>query len=223
MKNSFLPVILGAKINTPFLRFFPKNMHITDKYLALIKKIAKVKTSLKSDFILTSEEKNKWDSLKIPPSIFIACSSRSKVKRYSYECLKKVVGDLRGKYSLVVLGMEKERQFYGDILSLGGVVDLLGQTRMIDVFYLLKNYARLIIGVDSSITHLGSYLNIPIISFFGPTHPGRSYPKSDNSLILTNEEARCAPCEKAACEFDYECMNIEPQRVVEAVRQILNK
>jgi len=233
LKNSFLPVILRAKLRTPFIRSFPKNTHITDKYLALIRRFTPLENSLtgftrprealKSNFILSDDEKNRWESLRISRSVFIACSSRSVVKGYPYECLKEVVQILGEEVPLVILGTEADRDFYKDILSSDKVYDLVGKTRMIDAFYLLKNYARLLLGVDSSILHLASYLNVPAVSIFGPTHPGRSYPKSANSIVLTNKNAACAPCEKPTCKFDYECMKVEPSEVVEAIRQILNK
>lgn len=221
LKNSFLPVILRAKLRTPFIRSFPKNMHIADKYLALIRRFTQSREVVRGDFILSDDEKGKWENLRIGPSVFIACSSRSVVKRYPYECLKRVVQILEKDVSLVILGTEADRDFYKDILSFGQVYDLVGKTRMTDVFYLLKNYARLLLGVDSSILHLASYLNIPAVSIFGPTHPGRSYPKSDNSIILTNKSAACAPCEKPTCKFDYECMKVEPGEAVKAIRRII--
>ncbi|MBU1366544.1 MAG: glycosyltransferase family 9 protein [Candidatus Omnitrophica bacterium] len=222
LKNSFLPIIVGAKLRTPYFRKFPKNMHIADKNLALIKKIAKKEEEEKSDFSFGDESKSKWDNLGITSALFIACSSRSLLKRYSYFYLRKVVEDLAKIYPVAILGEKGDREFYGDILSLPEVIDLVGQTTMVDVFYLLKNYARLLLGVDSSVTHLGSYLNVPIVSIFGPTHPGRSYPKSDKSVVLTNKSVSCAPCEKATCDFNYECMKIEPGIIIDVVKNLLS-
>ena len=217
LKNSFLPVILGTKQNSPFLRCCPKNTHIKDKYLSLVKKIAPSGIKSRSDFILSDEEKIKWDKLAIPPSLFIACTSLTMVKNYPYEYLKKAVKSLDRKYPIVILGSQEDRQFYKDILSLEGVRDLAGKTRMIDVFYLLKNYARLLLAVDSSILHMGSYLNIPLVALFGPTHPNRSHPYSDKYSVLQNEGLSCLPCEKGSCDFNYECMKIDSERVVAAI------
>ncbi|MBN2120963.1 MAG: glycosyltransferase family 9 protein [Candidatus Omnitrophica bacterium] len=223
LKNTFFPVISGAKLRTPLIRFFPKNMHITDKYLGLISKFTSPDKNIRGEFILEPKEKDKWDKSGIVSSVFIACSSRSIVKKYPYQNLKEMVELLEKDYHVVILGVQDDRSFYADILKLKGVVDLVGKTSMIDIFYLLKNYACLVVGVDSSILHFASYLNVPCVSMFGPTHPGRSYPKSKGSVILCNEELACRPCEKPTCKFNHECMKVDARDIAKAVRKILNK
>jgi len=223
LKNSFFPVILGAKIHTPFIRHFPKNMHIKEKYLKLVEKIAPQEAGDKSEFILSDSEKAKWDSRILSKSIFIGCASLSPIKEYPYEYLKKVVEDLKRNYNLVILGSLKDRKFYKDILAFKGVVDLVGKTEMVDVYYLLKNYAQAVLGIDSSVTHLASYLGIPAVAIFGPTSYKRSHPWSENSIILRKEELECLACEKVRCAFNHECMKIEPQIVIDAIEGIIQK
>ena len=155
------------------------------------------------------------------PSIFLACSSRSIVKKYPYECAKGLVELLSKGHNVVILGLQEDRDFYRDILKAEGVVDLVGRTTMIEVFYLLKNFGRLVIGVDSSILHTASYLNIPAIALFGPTHPGRSYPKSEGSVQVWKKDLQCTPCEKPTCRHDYECLKIEPREIADIANRIL--
>ena len=223
LKNSFFPIILGAKLHTPFIRRFPKNLHIKEKYLKLVGKIAPKKSLERSEFVLTEDEKARWDSQNLDKSIFIACGSLSRVKEYPYENLREVIEYLRKKYKIVILGIEKNRKYYKDILSLEGVVDLVGKTEMIDVYYLVSKHAHLILGVDSSLTHLASYIGIPAIAIFGPTSYKRSYPWSKDSIILQKNNLECLPCEKAKCVFNHECMKIEPEEVIEAIEKIMGK
>ncbi|UCG35369.1 MAG: glycosyltransferase family 9 protein [Candidatus Omnitrophota bacterium] len=220
LKNSFLPLIVGPKLRTPFLRFFPKNLHIKEKYLSLIKRITPLGQTQKSDCVLSEEEKSKWEKLNMVPSIFIACTSLTAIKCYPYEYLKQVVEELAQTYPVVIIGSEKDRQFYADILSMPAVLDLVGKTQMNDVFYLLKKYAKVLLAVDSSIMHMGSYLDIPIVGLFGPTHPKRSYPYSERSIVLWNKGLTCTPCERAQCRFNIECMKIKPQEVVQAIKKL---
>jgi len=220
LKNSFLPVILGVKQRTSFLRKFPKDMHAGKEYLALIDKIAPKKGALKHEFAFSAREEKKWKSLGVKKSIFIACSSHSNLKKYPYEYLKKVVEDLGKDYSLVILGLEKDRDFYKDILSMPAVVDLVGKTDMNEVFCLLKKYARLLLCVDSSIMHAASYLNLPIVALFGPTEIKRYGPWSKKSVILRKENITCAPCGSAKCGINVECMYIEPVKVVKAANRM---
>lgn len=223
LKNSFLPVISGAKIKTPFIRKFPKNTPAKDMYLNLIKKFTSQDAKTKSEFIITEEEKNKWHSRNFSPVIFIACSSLSSKKRYPYVHLKAVVQNLKQTYPLVILGEKADRTFYKDILSEEGVVDLVGKTSISDIFYLLKNYARLIICVDSSIMHIASYLNLPIVALFGPTSANNYGPWSDNYIILQNKTLSCCPCESSQCKINHECMNITLKEIKEAIEIIIKK
>ncbi|MFH1503826.1 MAG: glycosyltransferase family 9 protein [Candidatus Omnitrophota bacterium] len=221
LKNSFLPVVLGTKQRSTFLRNFPKGTHVKDEYLRLVRKIAPNTTALIGNFNISLEEKEKWDSLNIKQAIFIACFSRSHLKTYTYEYLKKVVETLSKRHKLVILGLKKDSSFYKDILTMANVVDLTGQTSMNEVFYLLKNYASLALCVDSSIMHAASYLNQPIVAIFGPTDPKRYGPWTKNKVILRRKELSCAPCGRAQCDTNIECMCVSPKRVVEAVEKML--
>jgi len=223
LKNSFLPVLLGIRERTPFLRRYPRNMHITEKYLAFTGNILKDKERPRSSFALTDKEIEKWTEQKIPSSIFIACSSRSRLKRYAYECLKSVVQELSLILPLVILGDKSDSGYYKDILKEDNVIDLVGKTSMSEVFYLLGNYACCLLCVDSSILHAGSYLNLPVAALFGPTYPDRFRPRSKGSVVLWKRNLPCVPCGMPVCENDSECMRIAPSRVVWAVRKILAK
>ena len=223
LKNSFLPILLGAKIHTPLVRQFSNKVHIVDKYLKVVSKIIPKPSTMKSDFLLSEDEKNKWATLNIAKAIFIACTSLSRIKQYPRDYTEKVVELLSGKHRIVVLGHESERDFYKDILNRPEVIDLVGKTAIWEVFYLLKKYASLLVGVDSSLTHMASYLEIPVVSMFGPTSYERSCPRSKYSVALRKEGLDCLPCEAARCHQKNECMKIEPEEVVKSVTQIISK
>ena len=220
LKNSFLPVVLGTKRRTPFCRKNLKGVHAKEVYLKVIDNLVPKKQSIRGDFILDDEEKRKWQSLQPGPFLFIACTSNSKLKFYPYDYLKKLVEVLKEDYPLVILGENKDRLFYKDILDMEGVVDLVGKTTMGDVHYLLKNYARLLLCVDSCIMHLGSYLNLPTVALFGATDPDRYGPWSDKATVLVNKSVACVPCLKAVCSFNRECMQIPSQNVKEAIASV---
>tara|TARA_B100000315_G_C14504991_1_gene554160 strand:- start:594 stop:1304 length:711 start_codon:yes stop_codon:yes gene_type:complete len=220
-KHSMLPLLLGIPVHTPSLRRFSNKVHIVDKYLKIIEKIAPKKANLKSDFILEDNSKSKWDDLNLKKAIFIACTSLSKIKQYPPQLIAEVIDLLANKYKIIILGMESERKFYKDILKKEGVVDLVGKTKMEDIFYLLKNFACLLLGVDSSITHMASYLDLSVVALFGPTSYERSYPRSKHSLALKREDLECVPCESGDCDKNIECMDINPQRVAAAIEEII--
>ncbi len=222
LKNSFLPVVVGAKQRTPFYRGPLSRCHTKDAYLNIAAAFISQEPRVpRSRFLLNSSAEKKWQELKLEPAVFVACSSLSELKRYPYSYLKKVIQGLREKkYPLVILGEEKEKNFYADILELEGVVDLVGKTSISDAAYLLEKSARVLLCVDSGIMHLGSYLNIPQVVLFGPTDVAGFAPWSDKAVILRNTAVECQVCRGAGCHLDYGCMKIAPERVIGAVEKL---
>lgn len=221
LKNSFLPLIVGGA-HTPFIRAWSETTHAKDVYLGLLTRLCSDVSTHQSDFVLHEAERARWESLVPAKAVFIACASRHFSKSYPYEYLSKVVAGIPAKYPLVVLGADVDRQFYGDILTQKGVIDLVGKTGLTDVFYLLKHHASLLLTVDSSILHLGSYLNVPIVALFGPTNERIYGPWSAHSRVLKNPNLSCVPCEDPHCKFKSECMHIESGDVIKEVLKFLN-
>lgn len=204
LKNSFLPVLLGIRKRTPFIRHQSKDVLIKDTYLSLLDRLAPKKESCRSRFVISGLKIGKWQGYNFKKSIFIACSSLSRLKQYPAGYLKPALAALVKKHPVVILGQARDRNYYGDILAIEGVTDLVGKTAMSDVAYLLANYASLLLCVDSSILHIGSYLNIPIAALFGPTDPEMYGPWSKVSKVLQAEN-----------------MAIEPKEVVLAAEEML--
>jgi lipopolysaccharide heptosyltransferase II len=222
-KNTAIPFISGAKWRTPVIRRFASTDHITDKYLSLIKDLGEEKEKRRSDFLVTPADQARLNALLNRPAIFLACSSRSLLKQYPYEYLSRLVKLLNQKRFIAIVGESAEREFFKDILTYNNVIDLVGKTSISDVFYLLKNYALVVAGGDSSIVHMSSYLNLPTVALFGATTISRSQPRSDLSAVLVNEQVDCVPCEKAFCYSGYECMKIDPGKIVAAINFLLNQ
>ena len=222
LKHSALPVMLGAKKRTPLFRKAIRGGHVRDEYLALINRFTPRNSAVKSEFSVSERESDRWRKLGSKKVVFIACSSREKLKRYPYEYLLKVITELLSGYTLAILGVEEDRQFYKDILSLRGVIDLVGKTEMADVYYLLKNYGQLLICADSSIMHLASYLNIPIVALFGVTDPVRYGPWSEKFIIVRGKKLLPAP-KKESYRERLEDMKINPAKVLEAIKTMLKE
>lgn len=222
LKNSFLPAIIAAKKRTPFIRCYHKDMHLVEKYLILAKSVCSDKSIVKkSEFKVSDAVMRKWHDLNIPKAIFIACFSKSPIKRYPANYLQQVIRRLVINNPIVIIGEKKEEEFYRDIVNIPGVINLLGATNLIEVTYLLKHYAKALLGVDSSILHIASYLNIPVVSLFGPTPIARSKPLSDRSIVLVNKGSACLSCDVPGCKYGNECMLISPDVVVDSIYKVL--
>lgn len=220
-KNSFLPFLLKVEQRTSFIRRYPASMHTKDRYLKLVEKIVKIRKADKGKFVL-KEEEERWAKYNIEKSIFIATASHSSLKVYPYRNLKPIVESLSRKYRVVLLGDAQAKDYYKDIGNISGVLDLAGKTSFLDVYYLLKNFSLLCVAVDSSILHLASYLNLGVVALFGPTDISRYGPWSENSRVLFREDLPCRPCRQAVCKANYQCMDIEEERVIEEINYLLN-
>ncbi len=219
LKNSMLPFFAGCR-HTSFFRNFTDNKHSKDIYLSLIKKFAPKETDKAGDFLLTEEERGKWNAYNFSRSIFIACASNSDPKRYPYKCLKEAIQKLKTGEKIVIIGQESDKRFYGDIGSMENVIDLTGETKIHEIFYLLKNYASMAICVDSSILHIASYVDTPIIGLFGPTSTQKYGPWSKKFILLGRNDLPCVPCQMPCCRYNHECMDIGPDEIVDAVSRL---
>ncbi|MBU2102100.1 MAG: glycosyltransferase family 9 protein [Candidatus Omnitrophota bacterium] len=220
LKNSFLPVFIGARYRTPYHR--PnERVHVKETYLSVINRLAPQPVQHVGSFRLSPDEIRAWEPLRLSPSIFIACASKSSQKTYPHHLLREVISGLPGQMQIVLLGQESDRAYYQDIPAIRGIVDLLGKTKLYDIAYLLSHHARMLIGVDSSIMQLASYLNVPVLALFGPTDPVRYGPWSQYSLLVRNDHLSCLPCAQAQCALNHHCMEISPARIHDAVNVLM--
>jgi heptosyltransferase-2 len=75
-----------------------------------------------------------------------------------------------------------------------GVVDLTRGTTLAEAAALLQK-ARLAVCNDSGLMHLAAAVGTPVISIFGPTHPGEKKPLQAGSVaVWKGEGMECSPC-----------------------------
>ncbi|MGH8445917.1 MAG: glycosyltransferase family 9 protein [Solimonas sp.] len=101
------------------------------------------------------------------------------------------------------------------------LVNLAGKTKLGELPAWLSQ-ARLVVGVDTGLTHIGIAVKTPTIALFGSTCP---YLKGAESPMLVMYDALpCAPCRRnPTCDGRYDCMRgLTPERVSNAARQLLN-
>jgi heptosyltransferase-1 len=100
------------------------------------------------------------------------------------------------------------------------LINLVGQTKLPELPAWLAQ-ARLVVGVDTGLTHIGIAVRTPTIALFGSTCP---YLKGAASPLLVMYDALpCAPCRRhPTCDGRYDCMRgLTPLRVATAARQLL--
>jgi len=102
------------------------------------------------------------------------------------------------------------------------VTNMTGKTRLRQAAALIKN-AKLLIGVDTGLTHMGTAFEIPTIALFGSTCPYLETDSNKTRVIYRNLE--CSPCRrKPTCDGDYTCMKlITADEVIDTARELLPK
>lgn len=85
----------------------------------------------------------------------------------------------------------------------------------------LINNAKLLVGVDTGMTHAGIAQQTPTIALFGSTRPYLHTNFQDSVVIYLDKS--CAPCaRKPTCGGQFHCMNdITPDMVLQSVRKVL--
>ncbi len=126
------------------------------------------------------------------------------------------------KLDVVMLGGPADREAAQAIAEQAGgdIHDLAGRTTLRESAAIIDG-ARLLIGVDTGLTHMGSALRRPTVALFGATRPYRD-PDAPLTRILY-DDLPCAPCRHSpTCGGAYTCMRqLTVARVMDAAGQVL--
>ena len=121
-----------------------------------------------------------------------------------------------------VLGGPGDRAAANDITGRAGdtMIDVVGQTTLRQAAALIK-HARLLVGVDTGLTHMGTAFGIPTLALFGSTCP---YRETDSpKTVVLYKQLPCSPCYRSpTCGGAFTCMmSISVDDVIAAVRPLL--
>lgn len=122
----------------------------------------------------------------------------------------------------VVLGGPGDRAHAARLVAQmpAGSLDLAGRTALADLPAWLAQ-ARLVIGVDTGLTHIGIAVRTPTVALFGSTCPYTQ--GADAPLAVLYDGLPCAPCKRhPSCDGAYTCMTqLSPERVFRAAQRLV--
>ncbi|WP_075187322.1 glycosyltransferase family 9 protein [Teredinibacter haidensis] len=143
-------------------------------------------------------------------------------KRWPDEYWKQISLRIRGRYQLktVILGLERDTEKGGEIATAIGAISLVGKTTYSQAGELIK-HAKLVIGIDTGLMHLGHAFRTPTIGLFGSTCP-YSYAGVETSKIIY-QKRYCSPCNnKPICSGRFDCMKeITPDIVLSELKPLM--
>lgn len=145
-------------------------------------------------------------------------SGRRRVKEWTDEGFAAVGSWLAGRgITPVILGTEPAS---GIVNECDEITDLSGKTNLGEAAAIVSR-ARLMVGVDSGILHLGAAVETPVIGLYGPSNPAITGPQGEGHAVLTSG-ADCSPCMKTECTLGRVCMlNLSVGQVTAAVNSML--
>jgi heptosyltransferase-1 len=120
----------------------------------------------------------------------------------------------------VLLGAPGDRPAAARIAAGTPIVDLTGRTSLAQAAAIIKS-ARLVVGVDTGLTHIGVALGRPTVALFGSTRPYLDACRGNASVIWLG--LACSPCRRRpTCGGAYTCLReITADRVLRHARQVL--
>ncbi|BBB91611.1 MAG TPA: lipopolysaccharide heptosyltransferase II [Methylomusa anaerophila] len=121
-----------------------------------------------------------------------------------------------------IVGAPEDKDYAAEVIALAKtpVANFCGRTELGDLAAVLKQ-TDLFITVDTGATHIGATQDVPMVVIYGCTSPKRWHPLSDNTVVLTTDEA-CCPCAVSADQCpEHQCMNgISVNRVLEKIYEL---
>ncbi len=102
----------------------------------------------------------------------------------------------------------------------GPLVNLTGRTSLAECAALIGS-ARLLIGVDTGLTHLGTAMRTPTVALFGSTSPYLDTGRADGCVLYQPRD--CSPCHRRpSCGGRFDCMGAHSvDRVLAAADTVL--
>ncbi|WP_433801477.1 glycosyltransferase family 9 protein [Actinomycetospora sp. CA-084318] len=124
-------------------------------------------------------------------------------------------------WTVVVTGTAKEADLVDRAAA--GVPGVVRMTGELD----LPGLAALVAGADAVVVnnsggaHLADAVGTPVVELFAGTEEvGQYAPRTVPAEVLTRPVS-CSPCRQLVCPFDQECLDVAPQRVVDAVVRLV--
>ena len=109
-----------------------------------------------------------------------------------------------------------------DAIRDNNLIDLTGRTTLGELFALTERM-RVLLTCDNASMHIASDLGVKVVALFGPTDSEEYGPTGKDDIII-KKDIECAPCKKATCRLNRECMNeISAEEITSAVHRSLKR
>lgn len=230
IRNTVFPLLIGPKYRTATIQKFPRSaMHRKDRHLYRLKALGIDRIEELPYIHITKEDEEHVEKLLKDngigqPIVVMNAGAKSHLKRWTAEGFAGVADRLISECTanVVFVGLKDDEPIVEDVIKKmkQKPYNLVNKTNVRQLAGLLKRSALLITN-DSAPLHLGSAVGVKVVALFGPTDPKKYGPLGEFDVVV-KEKLSCAPCEKAECARNYECMRlISPDTVFDAAKMML--
>lgn len=230
LRNTIFPLLLGPKFRTATIEHFPRDIvHAKRKHLYRLVSLG-IKNLDEPSYIYIPDDDERYIStlLKesgiVDPIVVISPGAKSHLKRWALEGFADTADRLIGECgaSVVFVGILDDADIISRIAGkmknkAHNFVDKINIRQLAA----LLNRSKLLITNDSAPLHIGCAVGTKVLSIFGPTDPDKYGPTGEMDVVV-RAKLSCAPCERAECSCNYECMKlIQPDEVFEAAKLMI--
>jgi heptosyltransferase-1 len=202
--------------------------HLPGKeYRALCQALGLDTTPYRLEVVVSAEDRLAADKVLaeagVGPDFAVFCPFTTRPQKHWFderwvELARQVQAEF-GK-AVVFLGGPADREHGAALAQASGAFSLAGKTALGEAAAIIQQ-ARLLVGVDTGLTHLGLAMAAPTLALFGSTRP-YLVPDMPRSRVLY-EPRTCSPCRRRpTCDGRFDCMRAhEVAGVLGAIRELL--
>lgn len=231
MRRSLMPLLIGARRRTS-LALVEKRLvrHKRSAHLSKLKDLG-IEYKKRRNIYIDGKDKNEVAGLleeygikKDDLLIGVSPTCRSPLKQWPPEGFIAVLRELLqlGKYKVVLMGENKKGHISKKIANAvnnKNLIDLTGKTNLFQFFALIER-TQVLLTCDSASLHIACDLGVRTVAIFGPTDFKEYGPIGKDDIVI-KKDLKCAPCKKARCKFNNECMKeINAKEVLEALKRL---
>ncbi len=165
------------------------------------------------------------------PFAVLAPGASAAARRYDPARFARVAAQFAAHtgWPVVVVGSERDGERMGPVLDLAAshpegsrplVRSLVGKTD-VPALVALIGRARLLFANDSGPMHFADALGVPMVILYSGTERESQWEPRHAPATLLRVPTPCAPCHLFECPYHMECLDIAPERVVEAAVALL--
>ncbi len=230
IRNTVFPLLIGPKYRTATIQKFPRSvLHSRQRHLYRLKSLGVDNLEELPCIHITKEDDEYIEKLLkgsgiASPIVVVNAGAKSHLKRWTIEGFAQISDRLitECKASVIFVGSKEDETIVKDIIAKmkNKPHNFVNQTKIRQLAGLLRR-SRLLITNDSAPLHIGCAVGVKIVALFGPTDSRKYGPIGEFDVVI-KEKLSCAPCEKAECVRNYECMKlITPDSVFDAAKMII--